>query len=653
MTPSASPFTPSERAAWAPPRRLTVSEWADANRVLAPKESAEPGRWATSRTPYLRAIQDAMGDPRIRFVVVVKPAQVGGSEGTRNALGYWTDCDPGPAIVIFPSEESAKENMSERVGAMFRSTPALAAKLTGERHDVTDLGIETRDMPIYAGWAGSPQALATRPCRYVILDEVDKYPPYAGKDASPLALAEARTRTYAHRAKIVLASTPTTDKGAIWTAFEGCEDRRRYHVPCPRCGELQLLTRDRFRWDPEPGRDPGDPSPDWVEQRGVWYECSACSGRIEETEKDAISARGEWRSEPDEHGAVPENASRVGFQFSAFVCTIGVSWRKLIAKWFRVKSDPAKLMEYVTQELGEPFRDLVKSVKDSALESKKAAGNARGVVPPWAAVLLMTADTQKDRFYWLLRAWGAGERSQLVDIGVAKSFGELEAVMVKKFPVGTSQAMTRPALLLIDSGGGTETAGGANRTDEVYRWAGKHADRVIPCKGIGGNIDPFSAQDVRIGMHTYKRAGYSTFRVRLAHINTQRLKDVLAGRINWEPEPGKPSLWELCDGIPAEYFDHLKAEHKIGVRTGMKWVERWEIRSHGRRNDYLDCEVYQLAAAKIVGAEYVAGEAALEEKRNERPVAGAAAPTREPARSMISDHGGSRWVDGRGWWSSR
>ena len=39
---------------------LTVSEWADRHRMLSSKASAEPGRWRTSRTPYLKAIMDCL-----------------------------------------------------------------------------------------------------------------------------------------------------------------------------------------------------------------------------------------------------------------------------------------------------------------------------------------------------------------------------------------------------------------------------------------------------------------------------------------------------------------------------------------------------------------------------------------------------------------
>ena len=43
-----------------PDPALTVSEWADTHRMLALRASAEPGRYRTSRTPYMRAIMDAL-----------------------------------------------------------------------------------------------------------------------------------------------------------------------------------------------------------------------------------------------------------------------------------------------------------------------------------------------------------------------------------------------------------------------------------------------------------------------------------------------------------------------------------------------------------------------------------------------------------------
>lgn len=634
-------FSAEELRALVPPPPMTVSEWADAYRTLGPRDgAAEAGPWRTSRTPYLRAIMDAMGDPEREVVVVVKPAQVGGTVAAHNALGYLADRDPGPALIVYPTQESAEKQMRGRIKALVETNPQIAQHLVGERYEVTRLEILLDAMTIRAGWAGAPQALATDPYRYVFLDEIDKYPDYAGDDADPVALAFARTRTYGHRRRVIMVSTPTTDKRGIWRQFERCADRRRLHIECPRCKEPVLVTRDRFRWEGWPE----EPTPEEVEARGVWYACQACEGRIEEHERVGAIERGVWLQEPDANGVLVEGARWLGLHFSAFVATIGVTWRGLIAKWLRVKHDVAALMEFVTQELGEPWRDTVTSVKVADAEERSKKGNPRGVVPEWAAGLIATADTQKDYWYWLVRAWGHGDRSQLVDLGKAKTWDELLAATVDRaWPIGSTTERMRPELLMVDVGGGTETDGGGNRTDEVYRYAGRTPDKVLCCKGYTGQGRP--ARDVVVSYHTYQRAGYAGYKVRVATVDTQRLKDVLASRINAEPAPGKPVLWELCNDLPPEYFEHLSAEHKVAMRKGQTMVERWVIRSHGRRNEALDCEVYQLAAARLVGADRAPPPEEIKQDR-ERVV---------ETRQMLESQPRQRFTttDGRPWLANR
>ena len=80
-----------------PDADLTVSEWADAHRWLSSRASAEPGRYRTTRTPYLRAIMDALSPShpaqRISFM---KAAQVGATEAGNNWIGFVIHHAPGP-----------------------------------------------------------------------------------------------------------------------------------------------------------------------------------------------------------------------------------------------------------------------------------------------------------------------------------------------------------------------------------------------------------------------------------------------------------------------------------------------------------------------------------------------------------------------------
>lgn len=46
---------------------LTVSQWADRHRMLSGRASAEPGRYRTARTPYMREIMITHGLPSMRW----------------------------------------------------------------------------------------------------------------------------------------------------------------------------------------------------------------------------------------------------------------------------------------------------------------------------------------------------------------------------------------------------------------------------------------------------------------------------------------------------------------------------------------------------------------------------------------------------------
>lgn len=66
--------------AYRPDPNYQVSEWADRYRMLSNKASAEPGKWRTSRTPYLKEIMDRLSSTdRCEQVVFMKGSQVGGA----------------------------------------------------------------------------------------------------------------------------------------------------------------------------------------------------------------------------------------------------------------------------------------------------------------------------------------------------------------------------------------------------------------------------------------------------------------------------------------------------------------------------------------------------------------------------------------------
>src|SRR3989442_780141 len=88
------------RHQWRPPRRLSLAEWADEHFVL-PLGDANAGRWRT--IPYQRAILDAMSDPGIERVTVMKSKRIGYTKSFCAAVGYFIEHDPCPIMIVQPT----------------------------------------------------------------------------------------------------------------------------------------------------------------------------------------------------------------------------------------------------------------------------------------------------------------------------------------------------------------------------------------------------------------------------------------------------------------------------------------------------------------------------------------------------------------------
>ena len=135
MTPVVEELLIEARSAWNLPKQITVSEWADAYRVL-PGSSAEPGRWRTSRTPYLKGPMDTFNDPNVREITLMMSTQVGKTECMLNMVGYVAHEDPGPAAWLGAKEQDVKDFCVERIQPIFNLSEELITKLSKNKDEI-------------------------------------------------------------------------------------------------------------------------------------------------------------------------------------------------------------------------------------------------------------------------------------------------------------------------------------------------------------------------------------------------------------------------------------------------------------------------------------------------------------------------------------
>jgi phage terminase large subunit GpA-like protein len=263
-----------------------VASWADANRVLD-SSSPEPGRWRTSRTPYLKQILDDLGpDSPYERVIFEKPAQCGGSEALLCFTGYVMAHGGGACLLIQPTVEMAKRFSRQRLDSLIANTPSLRGKVKDARSRDSGNSILLKQYTggtlILTG-ANSAVGLRSLPAKYVLCDELDGWPLDADGEGDPLSLATKRTASFGSQKRILCVSTPTIEGFSRIDALYRQSNQQKFHIPCPRCNAYQVLTWPNLKWDegkPETAR----------------YICESCGEAVFNHEKTEMLARGEWRA---------------------------------------------------------------------------------------------------------------------------------------------------------------------------------------------------------------------------------------------------------------------------------------------------------------------------------------------------------------------
>ena len=290
---------------------ISVSEWADANRVLSQTASSEPGRFRTSRTPYLKEIMDALSpSSSYEKVVFMKGAQIGGTEAGNNWIGYMIDQAPGPMLVVQPTVEMGKRWSTGRLAPLIEDTPCLRDKVKDPRSRDSGNTVQSKEFPggqVVITGANSAVGLRSMPVRYLFCDEVDAYPPDADSEGDPLTLAIQRTSTFPRR-KIFIVSTPTIQGLSRIEKEFNATDQRYYFVPCPFCGEYQTLKWEQIKYDSDSAK--------------VVYVCEHCQKYIEEHHKTEMLAAGIWKATKG-----TANQKEIGYYLNSLYSPVGwMSW---------------------------------------------------------------------------------------------------------------------------------------------------------------------------------------------------------------------------------------------------------------------------------------------------------------------------------------
>lgn len=551
-----------------PPENLTVSEWAEKYRMLDSKTSAMPGPWRNEKTPYLREIMDEFINYDTEEIIFCKPSQVGGTEAMQNMLGYVIQQDPSPTLIVYPTDALAESISKNRLEPMIRASKPLR-KLYNE-NESSKLELQFDGMYLSLNGANSPSALASKAIKYLFLDEVDKYPGASKKEADPIRLARERTKTFTNQRKIYMTSTPTLQTGHIWQALQGADIEKHYFVPCPHCGEYIELKFSNLRF---PSGDDLDNS-----ERAdmAVYVCQECGCKITDQDRDNMIRYGEWREVRRNTKASKKVAFWINTLYSPFV-----RFSEIVKEFLDSKDNPDLLQNFVNSWLAEPWEDT-KLKTDADMVMERQTDLPQLVVPSWARYLTAGVDVQETCLYWTIRAWGPYITSQNIAHGQALSFQDIESTMNTPYLTESGEQVI-VSLCLIDSG---------YDADSTYDFCATNSEWAMPVKGASNPMmSHFKTSKIN-------KVDSKAYGMNLVLVDGDKYKDMIASRMRKDNGKG---AWMVYEGCDREYAEQVTSEHKVNEKSGSRVVQRWRPKHSHIDNHYLDCEVYSLAAADILG----------------------------------------------------
>ncbi len=579
-----------------PPQLLKFSDWTEQNIRLSAQSSAAPGRIKLWK--FQRGILDAIGDPLIERISVIKSARTGFTISLVASIGAYAVNDPGPIMLLMPTDDDARGIIVDEIDPMFRESPVLREVMRIGRFDGRNT-LTNRTMlgggSLKVISARAPRNLRRHTVKVLFCDEVDGME--VTKEGDPLILAEKRTTSFADR-KIVTGSTPTLEATSLILKRYNQSDMRVFECVCPHCNDRFELLWECLDWIP------GKPET-------VVCVCPHCGVTTEERYKPQMVEDGDWRQ------TAAHIEDHAGFRLNALISQFAnAAWPKLVREYEQSKRGGDSSMQvFFNTVLGKAWSTAVNYASESMLMARVERFGVkwdintfrwREEIPEEVAYITVGVDVQVDRLECVILGHSPEHRYILGlhviygNTALKTTWDELDAFLSTKWkhPLGGEIGVDAAG---IDSGDG-------NRTQVVYDYCEmvQHR-RIVAIKGQAGPRPIIRASTTRRRNRTA-----TLFIIGVDQVKT----DIL---VSLPLENTTPQSIRLSNGLEEEFFVQLTAERReIKYTAGRPEVTF--ARVDRRRAEALDATVYAIAVKSLIKIDFGARYESLKAKAPQKPV---------------------------------
>lgn len=572
-----------------PPEDLTVTEWAEKNRRLSAEIAAEPGPWRTERTPYLREPMNAWTDPKVRHIVMVAASQVGKSEFLNNCIGYVIDQDPGSILFVHPTTIDAKEYSKLRIAPMIRDCPTLRSKVAEAKSRDSGNTILQKTYPggiLTMCGSTEAHALASKPIRYVLGDERDRWAMSAGNEGDPWELAMARQTTF-YNAKSGEVSTPTVKSASAIEASFATGTMERWKSRCPHCGKYHEINWTDIRFEYDESIVAGNKT---YKVRNIYYVCPGCA--CVSTELEMKRAPAHWEAaNPDAY----EQGTR-SFWLNAFVSQ-WATWETIILKYLNAIGNSRKMQVVYNTCFGLLWEDRGDLQDEDSLMARREEYPAE--LPEGVLVLTAGVDTQDDRMEYEIVGHGNFGETWGIEKGLIMGRPDDDATWDKL------DEMVFDRVLHFENGVGLKMSmsfvdeGGHFTQDVRMRCRQRIGKHVFCIKGIPGADRPYTAPPKQMKIVVNKVVIGMCWQYQ---IGVDSGKQIIMDNLAVQTPGSKYCHFPRRDDYGSAYFAGLLSERLVYKQNRRQpWV--WDKIPGHERNEALDCRNYAMAAFKALPAD--------------------------------------------------
>jgi terminase, large subunit len=576
-----------------PHQRYSAAEWLPKH-VQMPAGTETAGMpFSLAAFPHVDSVLDAFDDPKVRQIVLQWASRLGKTTTCLSLMAKVAGTNPRNMMFAGPTKDAAGRVIGSRLYPILSSAEGVRQQLPPEARR-SKLHVKLESCQIFVGWSGSETSLADVGAFFGHASEIDKWDDSASKEGDSLKLFVNRFKGFPDH-KIIFESTPTiAGKSRIEKKMKEANQHRRF-VPCPHCGEFQVLVHGvkgvpgGFDWDHDSN---GKSDPD-VAMATAHYICKHCEKKIENHHRITMLRAGVWVPDgctitPDGkiHGkALKHGSDTVGFGPLASWYALTETWGNFARLWIQAQKRPRELQDVVNSYKGETWEiKRTKSTPERVGERLKT-DIPRGILPAWTRVVTVTIDQQAAEGgfrVWVVEAHGIDFRSHIVDIGMCRSLEELWDCQIRaayQHLDGGNPMMPHAA--------GVDSGWDAKKT---YDFCNNHTG-LQAMKGSSTDIGaPYRLNEVKDGVH----AGQS-----LLSVNTDFWETDLQARLD-ERTPEDPESLSMFDGCDRdmEFLEQLcngTVGDKVDARGNAKLL--WIKKDENQPNDFRDAVRYGLALA--------------------------------------------------------